>query len=280
MRRKQCIGLILALSLLLCACASANLAVTTTQTADTAPTAGHPEPTTESTVPTTEITSPTTTNETTVPETTANEIVVPLVTDGTQPPEETTEPSASLIPAVSAGFGDVYLDICRLLDTGSWDLEYTYANTGMMEAVNPKSTKEERYCSIAYALEDIDNDGSTEMIVLDTMGNTRILAIYALQNGQAVMTHEGWARSRLYRLSDGALYREGSSGAAYSIFEAYGQCWFTYPKDEDQMEVGFYYAADGSYDPSTAQEITADEYDAKQVELAQKITAFAVYDFN
>ena len=229
-----------------------------TETAAQAPADSVPE---ETTVP----------KETTVPA----ETVVPLET--TVP--IATEPSVAEIPALSAGFDAVYADICLLLDTGSWDLEYTYANMGMMEVVNPLSTKEDRYNSITYALEDIDNDGSLEMIVLDAMGNTRILAIYALQNGQPVMTHEGWARARLYKLSDGALYHEGSSGAAYSIFEAYGQIWFTYPKDEYQTEVGFYYAADGSYDPNTAQEITADEYNAKQVELAQQITSFTVYPF-
>ena len=203
-------------------------------------------------------------------------------TETTAPAETTvtTEPTTAPIPAVSAGFDAVYSDICRLLDSGSWDLEYVYATVGMMEVASYQSTKEERYSSITYALEDIDNDGNPEMIVLDAMGNTRILAIFTLQNGQPVMTHEGWARSRLYKLSDNTLYHEGSGGAAYSIFEAYGQCWFTYPKGEDQMEVGFYYAADGVYNPSTTQEITADEYNAKQIELAQKITAFSVYHFN
>ena len=183
------------------------------------------------------------------------------------------------IPAASAGFGAVYIDICCLLDTGSWDLEYTYANTGMMELVGVESNKEARYSSITYALEDMDGDGAPEMIVLDAQGNTRILAIFAIQDGEPVMTHEGWNRSRLYRLSDGSLYRESSGGAAYSVFEAYGQRWFTYPKGEDQTEIGYYYAADGSYDPATSQEITADEYNAKQAELAQEITEFTGYPF-
>ena len=191
-------------------------------------------------------------------------------------PEQTVPSEA----AVAAGFGDVYADILRLLDSGSWELEYTYASMGMMEVVNTQSTIEDRYGSITYALEDMDNDGTLEMIVLDAMGNTRILAIYAVQNGQTVMTHEGWARSRLYRLSDGALYSEGSGGAAYAIFEAYGQRWFTYPKGEDQTQIGFYHATDGSYDPMTAQEITEDAYNAKQAELAQMITAFSVYPFH
>jgi hypothetical protein len=195
-------------------------------------------------------------------------------------PTDTTETPATPTPAASAGFGAVYADICRLLNTGVWDLEYTYATIGMMEVVESQNTKAGRYSSITYALEDINNDGSREMIVLDAMGNTRILAIFAIQNSQPVMTHEGGYRARIYKLVDGTLYFEGSNGAAYSIFEAYGQCWFTYPKGEDQLETGYYYAADGSYDPTKAQEITSDEYNAKQVEFAQKITAFSVYNFS
>jgi len=205
----------------------------------------------------------------------------PVETTAATPSEAATLPEQT-VPgeaAAAAGFGDVYADILRLLESGSWDLEYTYANIGMMEVVSTQSTKEDRYGSITYALEDMDNDGTLEMIVLDAMGNTRILAIYAVQNGQIAMTHEGWARSRLYRLSDGALYSEGSGGAAYAIFEAYGQRWFTYPKGEDQTQIGFYHAFDGSYDPMTAQEISADAYNTRQAELAQKITAFSVYPF-
>lgn len=222
-------------------------------------------------------TSPT---ETTTPvETVPVETTAPVETA----PVETTAPTippATQSPAASAGFDAVYTDICRLLDSGSWELEYTYVSIGIGEVVIPLHTIEERYSSITYALEDMDNDGSLEMIVLDAMGNTRILAIYAFQNGQLVMTHEGWARARLYRLSDGTLYREGSNGAAYSIFEAYGHSWFTYPKGEEEIEAGYYYAADGSYDPNSAQEITCEEYYAKQAELTQMITTFSVYNFS
>jgi len=207
-----------------------------------------------------------------------------VATEPTAPAETTTptivtEPTAAPIPAISAGFGAVYADICRLLDSGDRDLEYAYATQGMVEIAAFLPTAEERYASITYALEDLDGDGRAEMIVLDAMGNTRILGIYAIRDGVPVMTHEGWSRSRLYRLSDGTLYSEGSGGAAYAIFEAYGQCWFTWPKDEDQMEIGFYHSADGTYDPAAAEEITADEYEAKQIVLAQKISAFEARNF-
>lgn len=218
---------------------------------------------------------------TTAPETATAATTEPAPTTApTVAPTEPTEPTEPEIPAVAAGFGDVYTDICHLLDTGDLELAYTYVTVGMKEIIGSIDTVEARYQSITYGLEDMDGDGIREMVVLDAMGNSRIVAIFTLQYGVPVMTHEGWARSRLYRLSDGSLYHEGSSGAAYSIFEAHGQCWFTYPKDDAQMEVGFYHAADGIYDPATAREITAEEYEAKQVALSRQITAFSAYPFH
>jgi len=199
-----------------------------------------------------------------------------------EPSEPQTEPvqtEPAEPPAISAGFGAVYADICLLLESGDREREYSYVSSGMMEIVMFLSTEQERYKSITYALEDVDDDGNSEMIVLDAMEDTRILAVFAIRDGQILMTHEGWARARLYRLSDGAFYMEGSNGAAYSVFEAYGQRWFTYPKGEDQQEAGFYHAADGSYDPGSAREITREEYDSKQAELVAMITAFSTYSF-
>lgn len=193
--------------------------------------------------------------------------------------EVLTPPTAALSPA-DAGFEAVYADIRRLLDSGSTEEVYAYVTVGIMEAVAPKATREERYSSICYALEDLEQDGSLELIVLDAEDNARILAIFALEKGQIVLTHDGWYRSRLYRLEDGSLYHEGSDGASYSIFEVGGQRWFTYPKGEDQQELGYYYAFDGSYDPATAQEITADEYSKKRAELSGKITAFVTHPFD
>lgn len=207
-------------------------------------------------------------------------LVLLLLTGCSHLPEaEVLIPPSTAISPAEAGFDAVYADICRLLDSGSTEQAYTYVSTGMLEVVAPKATKEERCSSISYALEDLEQDGSPELIVLDAEDNARILAIFALENGQPVLTQDGWYRSRLYRLDDGTLYREGSGGAAYSVFDAYGQRWFTYPKGEDQQELGYYYAFDGSYDPTTAQEITADEYQEKQAELAGKITAFSARPF-
>lgn len=205
-------------------------------------------------------------------------VTIPTTVPTTTRPTTPEQPAVPNSPATSAGFGAVYAEICELLDSGNTDRDYTYISAGISEmAINTPSVSA-RYNSITYALEDLDGDGKQEMIVLNSMGNTQILAIYALQGGHPVMTHEGWSRSRLYRLSDGRLYNESSSGAAYSLFKVGSQCWFTYP-NADMTDIDYYYAADGSYDPTTAHQITEEEYNAKQIEFSQMITPFSVYNF-
>ena len=205
-------------------------------------------------------------------------VTIPTTVPTTTRPTTPEQPAVPNSPATSAGFGAVYAEICELLDSGSVDGDYTYISAGISEMAQNTASASARYSSITYALEDLDGDGKQEMIVLNSMGNTQILAIYAIQGGKPVMTREGWSRSRLYRLSDGQLYYEGSNGAAYAIFEVGTQRWFTYPT-ADMTDIGYYYAADGSYDPATAHQITEEEYNAKQTELSQKITAFSVYNF-
>ena len=58
------------------------------------------------------------------------------------------------------------LSVEQLKDTLVKQLD-AYANMGMMEVVNSLSTKEERYGSITYALEDIDNDQATGVVKAD-----------------------------------------------------------------------------------------------------------------
>ena len=191
--------------------------------------------------------------------------------------EATTQPASA---ADSAGYSAVDKDILQLLKSGSTEGNYTYITIGMKEVVAPIKSVTDRYSSISYALEDINDDSNPEMIVLDSMDNTRILAVFTLKNDAPTLIDEGWNRSRLYRLSDGSRYSEGSGGAAYSTFSFDAELWFTYPKNSDQTEIGFYYSADGTYDPAAAQEITTEEYHAKKTELTKKISPFSVYHFS
>ena len=73
---------------------------------------------------------------------------------------------------------------------------------------------------IGYAMIDLDGNGVRElMIVVDGEHYNGVLCeVYTMQDGKAVNVLQSWARSRTYLLTDGRLYREGSSGAAYQTY--------------------------------------------------------------
>lgn len=246
------------------------------------------------------VTSPAQGQEASLAETSSQATESAPPTQTTSPATETptqnttpTQPPSTQIPAHAAGYSAVYQDIYQLLTSGDRNQNYLFATTGIKEATSGTSTEAERFAAISYALQDLNDDGIQEMIVLDPHwtlpGNSRILALYTLQNGSPLLIDEGWARSRLYLLQDGTFYHEGSGGAAYSVFETRTLqgthmfstgIWFTYPKDEAQTQGGYYYNATGEYSVEASIEITNEEYTTQQEALQQKIVTFNAYSFH
>ena len=78
---------------------------------------------------------------------------------------------------------------------------------------------------IGYALKDLDKNGTPELIIAgnpaDEYSNNIAYAIYTLSGGTPTKLCQSSARSRYYILSDLRILHEGSSGAAYSMFELY-----------------------------------------------------------
>lgn len=108
-----------------------------------------------------------------------------------------------------------------------------------------------------YTIKDIDNDGSKELFIYDCWGDdSPIFAGYSIDNGQLVWFLKGGPRCRYYLCSDGKIALEGSSGAAYSIWETYSykngslnliDCYFT---DDQRVEEHYwYYSQKKAYDP-------------------------------
>lgn len=161
------------------------------------------------------------------------------------------------------------------LDPTTDEINCVHFSTGIHEAVVSCDTADGRMKAIAYCVMDVNEDGVDELLIVDTVwpepGNVRILDMYTLVEGTPVKVIEGWARNRFYLLDDGKIYSSGSGGAAYSIEEllefASGaikltpkELYFTYPKDDDMNNGGYYYSGDGIYDVSVATEISEDEF--------------------
>lgn len=155
------------------------------------------------------------------------------------------------------------------------EINSVHFSTGIYEAVASGNTVDDRIKAIAYCVMDVNEDGVEELLIVDAAypepGNVRILDMYTLVEGTSVKVIEGWARNRYYLLDDGMIYCSGSGGAAYSNEELLSfapgatkltskELYFTYPKDGDMNNCGYYYSANGVYDVSLATEISADDF--------------------
>ncbi len=155
---------------------------------------------------------------------------------------------------------------------------------------------------VGYAIEDLSGDGIPELVigaVMETEGDTGtgsdIYAVYACPDGTAQCTFEGWARNRFFSMADGGFFNLGSAGAAYTIFGAYDlspdgtelvcrDYYFTYEKDENFSEIGFYHNTDAVWDPAASEEliISEDDFWALEEDLESQVrpmtfTPFSAY---
>ncbi|MBQ7972417.1 MAG: hypothetical protein IJ291_03070 [Lachnospiraceae bacterium] len=167
-------------------------------------------------------------------------------------------------------------EIVTALQSGPHTVENNeYFTMGICEVAILGEKAEDRVKSISYAFYDINTDGINELIITKTPDamypDMRILDIYTIEDGSAVNLVSGYVRNRYYLLDDNTLLNSGSGGAAYSfnellVFQAGTNklvsqgLFFSYPKDEDMRECGYYYSEDGIYDVEVATEITAEEY--------------------
>lgn len=151
-----------------------------------------------------------------------------------------------------------------------------YFTTGIFEVAIFGDDAEERLKSISYCFYDINEDDVMELIIAETpdeeSAQMRILDIYTIEDGWDVNVVSGYTRDRYYLLEDNTVLNSGSGGATYSSVELLAfqtgtnklvsqGLYFTYPKNKDLSECGYYYSKNGIYDVAVATEITSEEYD-------------------
>ena len=175
------------------------------------------------------------------------------------------------------------------------EINSVHFSVGIYEAVVSGDIVEDRMKAIAYCVMDVNEDGVEELFIVDTEypepGNVRILDMYTLVEGTSVKVIEGWARNRYYLLDDGMIYCSSSGGAAYSNEEllsfAHGatkltskELYFTYPKDDDMSNCGYFYSANGVYDVAAAAEISEDEFQLFFNDCESRIVTFEAKTFD
>ena len=132
--------------------------------------------------------------------------------------------------------------------------------------------------TLGYFIEDIDGDGTEELVIGDTWGedHTLIYNIYTMSGAKLVRVADGWERNRYYLCENGMIANEGSGGAANSSY-----AYFTFDGTELHLVESIIY--DGFKDPenpwfySTESEYDAEYAEPVSEEQAREIMSRYVY---
>lgn len=122
--------------------------------------------------------------------------------------------------------------------------------------------------TLGYFIEDIDGDGTEELVIGDTWGedHTFIYNIYTMSGGELVRVADGWDRNRYYLCENGMIANEGSSGAANSSY-----AYFTFDGTELHLiesiiydgfknpENPWFYSTESVYDAEYAEPVSEEQ---------------------
>ena len=152
--------------------------------------------------------------------------------------------------------------------------------------------------TIGYVFRDVNGDSIPELLIgtfdkaAEAYTKNEIYAAYTYDGQKPVLLFSGWARNAYALTEDNTFYHHGSGGAAYAIFGEYAvsetgdflcqNAYFTYPKEPDMTEIGFYRNTSGIMDPAQAEEwaVSADEFWAVDETLAAKTMALSAVPFS
>ena len=223
---------------------------------------------------------------------TGNEIPV---TD-TDTAAEQDPPTAVIAFDPDSAYAAILTECRDLLSADADSTEYPDGLLGVHEAAVALGA--EAMDTIGYVFRDLNEDTIPELLIGsfdkpdDAYTKNEIYAAYTHNGKSPVLLFSGWARNSYALTDENTLYHHGSGGAAYSIFGEYRiseagefQCinaYFTYPKDDEMTEIGFYRNTSGIMDPAEAEEwaVSADEFWAAGDAIAAKTTKLSAVPFS
>ncbi len=184
----------------------------------------------------------------------------------------------------------------QFIISGNTDIDFEYGTVGIGEQASFRST-DEALEKTGFAIIDLSGDGLPELIIgeiaLDSEPNTfraPVYAVFALQDGEPILTFTGWYRNAYFYHGDGRFYQSGSNGAMYSIDGIYKlspdgltlNCehyFFTYEKDESKTEIGNYYNTNCQWDKAVSVELSDEELLEKRKALSTESVAIDLIPF-
>lgn len=163
--------------------------------------------------------------------------------------------------------------------------DFAPGEMGLFEAANVLG--DEASDTVGYVLKDIDGNGVPELLVgvfeKPDFAYTKneLYAVYTCKESTPALLLESNSRNAYSLMDNGSLFYSGSGGAIYRIFGEFlladagmlisKSYYFTYEKNEDGSEIGYYYNTAGEWDPAVSQELdlrSEDEFWAIEKQLA------------
>ncbi len=230
---------------------------------------------------------------TAAPQSTASASVPSPAAQSASPTPEAGEGTNTPAPEIDymQVYASVLDDFYAVIVNGSdWDFDIEGA-TGVWE-VTMGAGSDEALQNIGYTILDISGDDIPELVIggieesdgSDCYGSI-IYAVFSCANGTPTCTLEGWGRNSYSWMSEGRFLNRGSSGAMYSILATYtispngtslicDDYYFTFEKDENFEQIGYYHNTTGEWDKSVSEEmdITGEEFWEMETELEDRIT--------
>lgn len=184
----------------------------------------------------------------------------------------------------------VYQMMCAGMD----DYDYVEGTNGIGELI--MSGDENVLDQVGFTFEDVNEDGTVELIIGAiyeddaTNQSQTIYSVYTFQNTPHLLL-EGWSRNRCFLLEDGTFFNEGSAGAIYKIFEhvkleqdatevSYIDYYFSYEKNGNFEDIGYYHNEIGEWDPNVSEEMTEDAFWEKFAEYGEEVKTLTFYPFS
>ena len=184
--------------------------------------------------------------------------------------------------------------IYQMMCAGMDDYDYVEGTNGIGEII--MSGDENVLDQVGFTFEDVNEDGTVELIIGAiyeddaTNQSQTIYSVYTFRNTPHLLL-EGWSRNRCFLLEDGTFFDEGSAGAIYKIFEhvrlepnatevSYIDYYFSYEKDGNFEDIGYYHNEMGEWDPNVSEEMTEDAFWEKFAEYGEEVKTLTFYPFS
>lgn len=188
------------------------------------------------------------------------------VTEPEKEPETTVKPGPAVEDALTHGdlfevYSEVLKDAFNVTYIGT---EPVSSGLGSMQA-EIMYMEDEQKDSVGYTFEDINGDGTCELIIGCTNCSSTLYALYTYDNSGIKLLGSGGYRTALSIYEQGYFVCEGSSGAAnysYEIYKLEGtkevlkDFFFTDFKDGSMEEIGYFHNKTGEWDISLSEELT------------------------